>query len=51
MELLAQGKLTSETQNEAIQTALHHTGTLVQLVEAITTLQDMSLGELTVEPL
>jgi signal transduction histidine kinase len=31
-------------------TGSHHSGTLVQLVEAITTLQDMDLGELTVEP-
>jgi hypothetical protein len=31
-------------------TGSHHSGTLVELVEAITTLQDMGLGELTVEP-
>jgi signal transduction histidine kinase len=51
MELLAQGNLDSETESEAINTALNHTGTLVQLVEAITTLQDLSLGELTLESL
>ncbi len=51
MELLAQGNLDPETENEAINTALNHTGTLVQLVEAITTLQDLSLGELTLESL
>lgn len=50
VELLAQEDLDLTTQNEAIQTALNHTETLVQLVEAITTLQDLSLEGLTLDP-
>lgn len=50
VELLAQGDLSPENQQKAIRTAMGHTDTLVQMVEAITTLQDLTLGELTLQP-
>jgi GAF domain-containing protein len=49
VELLAQGNLDLQAQHEALHTALSHTETLVHLVEGITTLQDLSLGELALQ--
>jgi signal transduction histidine kinase len=49
VELLAQEDLDRTTQDTAIKTALSQTQILVQLVEAITTLQDLSIEGLTLD--
>jgi signal transduction histidine kinase len=49
VELLAQGTLDLETQHQALHSALSHTETLVQLVEAFTTLQDLSMRDVTLQ--
>jgi signal transduction histidine kinase len=50
VELVAHGNLDRETEQEALKTALAHAETLVQLVEGITTLQDLSLEEFAIQP-
>jgi signal transduction histidine kinase len=49
VELLAQGNLDLEAQHQALHSALSHTETLVQLVEGFTTLQDLSMRDLTLQ--
>jgi signal transduction histidine kinase len=51
LSLLQEGDLDPATQRQAIQTAVTRTKTLVQLVEGITTLQDLSLEGTTPQPM
>jgi GAF domain-containing protein/anti-sigma regulatory factor (Ser/Thr protein kinase) len=51
VELIAQGELDASSQTAAINSALKHTRALVRLVENITTIQDLNVGELAVERL
>jgi signal transduction histidine kinase len=51
VELLTDEDLDKTTKNQAIRTAFNHTTTLVQLVEGITTLQDLNLDEMKPDPI
>jgi len=51
VELLTDEDLDKTTRYQAVHTAFNHANTLVQLVEGITTLQDLSLEEMKPEPI